>query len=154
MLSAPPEPPLLATRSTPRLNTPISVTSPIQRARPSVTDLDSWAGWRPSLASSRPIARFPNPRIFEHVIGRAPDQTEDEKEFIVAMQRSWEDARAEGRTEERVDALLTLLRVRGIAVPDAARERILAQKDLDQLRHWFEKAAVASTIGEVIDDPN
>ena len=88
------------------------------------------------------------------MIGRAPDQTEDEKEFIVAMQRSWEDARAEGRTEERVDALLTLLRVRGIAVPDAARERILAQKDLDQLRHWFEKAAVASTIGEVIDDPN
>jgi hypothetical protein len=64
------------------------------------------------------------------------------------MQRSWEDARAEGRA----DALLTLLRVRGIAVPDDARDQILAQKDLEQMTRWLEKAMVASTIAEVIDD--
>jgi len=69
------------------------------------------------------------------------------------MQRSWEDARAQGRAEARADDVLTVLRVRGIAVPDAARERILAQKDLPQLERWHEKAIVATSIGEVIDDP-
>jgi len=66
----------------------------------------------------------------------------------MAMQRSWEDARAEGHA----DALLTVLRVRGIAVPAGARDRILAQKDLEQMTRWLEKATVASTIAEVIDD--
>lgn len=37
------------------------------------------------------------------------------------MYKSWEDA----RTETRADAVLTVLRVRGIVVPDAARKRIL-----------------------------
>jgi hypothetical protein len=85
---------------------------------------------------------------FQHVLGQDSSRTPDEQEFIMAMQRSWEDARAEGRA----DALLTVLRVRGVAVPDAARERILAQKDLEQMKRWLEKAAVASTITEVIDD--
>ena len=61
---------------------------------------------------------------------------------------SVEDARAEGRA----DALLTVLRVRGIAVPDAARDRILAQKDPAQTKRWLERAMVASRIAEVIDD--
>jgi hypothetical protein len=73
------------------------------------------------------------------------------------MLKSWEEgkaeARAEGRAEARADDVLTVLRVRGIAVPDAARERILAQKDLEQLKRWHEKAIVASSIEEVIDDP-
>lgn len=64
------------------------------------------------------------------------------------------DGRTEGRTEEAARALLTVLRVRGIAVPDAARERILAQKDPDLLERWLEKAAVAASITEVIDDPS
>jgi hypothetical protein len=50
--------------------------------------------------------------------------------------------------------VLTVLRVRGIAVSDAARERILAQKDLEQLKRWHEKAIVAASIGEVIGDPS
>jgi hypothetical protein len=82
------------------------------------------------------------------VLGQDSSRTPDEQEFIMAMQSSWEDARAEGRA----DALLTVLRVRGIAVTDVARERILAQKDLEQMKRWLEKATVASTIAEVIDD--
>jgi hypothetical protein len=38
-------------------------------------------------------------------------------------------------------------------VPDAARERIPAQKDPEQLERWFGKASVASSIGDVIEDP-
>jgi len=67
----------------------------------------------------------------------------------MAMLKSWE----EGKAETRADDVLTVLRVRGIAVPDAARERILAQKDLEQLKRWHEKAIVASSIGEVLDGP-
>jgi hypothetical protein len=64
------------------------------------------------------------------------------------MYKGWEDA----RTETRADAVLTVLRVRGIAVSDAARKRILAQKDLQRLKRWLEKASIATSIGEVIDD--
>ena len=57
-------------------------------------------------------------------------------------------------TEEAARNLLTVLRVRGIAVPDAVRERILAQKDPERLERWLEKAAVAASVAAVIDDPN
>ena len=47
-----------------------------------------------------------------------------------------------------------MLRVRGLAVSDAARERILAQKDTERLERWLEKAAVAASVAAVLDDPN
>ncbi len=62
--------------------------------------------------------------------------------------------RTEGRTEEAARALLTVLRVRGLAVPEAVRERILAQKDPERLERWLEKAAVAASVTAVIDEPN
>jgi hypothetical protein len=93
-----------------------------------------------------------------HMLGQSSSRTTDEQEFIMVMQKTWEEGRAEARAEGSikmgVDAVLTVLRVRGIPVPDAARERILAQKDLEQLKRWHEKAIIATSIGEVIDDPN
>ena len=68
----------------------------------------------------------------------------------MAMIKSWE----EGRAETRADAVLTVLQTRGVAVPDAAREHILAQKDLELLKRWLVKAVVASSIDEVIDEPS
>ena len=50
--------------------------------------------------------------------------------------------------------MLTVLRVRGIAVPDAARERILAEKDPARLERWLERAIVAASVAEVIDEPS
>ena len=64
------------------------------------------------------------------------------------------EGRVEGRTEEAARNLLTVLQVRGIAVPDAVRERILAQKDPERLERWLEKAAVAASVAAVIDEPN
>ena len=89
----------------------------------------------------------------QHMLGQDSSQDPDEQEFIMAMVKSWEEGKAEARAETRADDVLTVLRVRGIAVPDAARERILAQKDLEQLKRWHEKAIVASSIGEVLDGP-
>ena len=97
-----------------------------------------------------------------HVLGNKPSRTPEEQEFIVTMHKTWADARAEGRmegrdegrAEEAARAVLTVLRVRGIAVPDAARERILAQKDPARLECWHERAIVAASIAEVIDEPS
>jgi len=61
---------------------------------------------------------------------------------------------AQGRADEAARALLTVLRVRGIEVPEAARERILSHKDPERLERWLERAIVASSIAKVLDDPN
>jgi hypothetical protein len=65
-----------------------------------------------------------------------------------------DEGRAEGRTEEAARVLLSVLRVRGIAVPDSVREHILAQKDPERLERWIEKAAVATSVTAVIDEPH
>jgi hypothetical protein len=54
----------------------------------------------------------------------------------------------------RASNILIVLRARGIAVPDSARERILAQKDPKRLERWLERASVAASVAEVIADPN
>jgi len=50
--------------------------------------------------------------------------------------------------------LLAVLRVRGITVPDADRERILAEMDPERLERWLEKAVVSASVSEVIDEPS
>ncbi len=74
-------------------------------------------------------------------------QTDFAKKYVA-------QGRTEGRTEEAAHALLTVLRARGFAVPDAVRERILAQKDPERLERWLEKAVVAVSVAAVIDEPN
>jgi len=96
----------------------------------------------------------------ESALKKKPKPDRKEKEFIVAMYKTWEERRIEARTEglaegraaAQANAVLTALRVRGIAVPEAARKRILAQKDLQRLERWLEKAIVASSRREVIGD--
>jgi hypothetical protein len=61
---------------------------------------------------------------------------------------------AEGVLQGEARAVLTALRVRGIAVPDTVRERILAQKDPERLERWLEKAIVAVSLDEVLDEPS
>jgi predicted transposase/invertase (TIGR01784 family) len=69
-----------------------------------------------------------------------------------ALSLARNQGRDEGRAEEAARAVLTVLHVRGIPVSDAARERILAQKDPEQLRRWLEKAAVAPSDDEVLNE--
>lgn len=59
---------------------------------------------------------------------------------------------AQGRAEEAGRAVLTALRVRGIVVPAADRERILAEKDAAKLERWLERAILAASIGEVLNE--
>ncbi len=86
-----------------------------------------------------------------------------EEDDVSAHVRAWvenfkrtlrDEGRNEGRAEEAARALLTVLRGRGIAVPDAARESIVAEKDLARLERWIEKAVVAPSLAEVLDEPS
>lgn len=61
---------------------------------------------------------------------------------------------AQGETAANARAVITVLKARGITVPDDARERILAQKDVERLERWLEKAAVAASLAEVLDEPS
>jgi len=78
---------------------------------------------------------------------------QDERGRISFAHRQGEHkGKIEGRTEGAAHALLTVLRGRGIAVPDEARERILAEKHLARLERWLEKAIVAASVADVIDE--
>ncbi len=91
-------------------------------------------------------------------LARKASRTPEEEELIVTIQGGFKEARALGRAEgeaiARARAVLTVLGVRGIAVPDAARERILAQKDPERLERWLAKAIVAASVGDMIDVPS
>lgn len=90
----------------------------------------------------------------QHALGKKPSRTPEEEEFIVSMKSTWETARTEGEIAANARAVLTALRVRGIDVPDAARERILAEKDPTRLERWVERAIVAASVAEVLDEPS
>ncbi len=72
----------------------------------------------------------------------------------MSMLKTWEKARIEGELAAGVRDVLAVLRVRGIVVPDAVRKRIVAEKDPARLERWLAKAAVASSVAEVIDKPS
>jgi Uma2 family endonuclease len=61
-----------------------------------------------------------------------------------------EQARAAAHARD----VLTVLRVRGIAVSDADRERILAEKDPARLERWLERSILAASVAEVLDEPS
>ena len=48
--------------------------------------------------------------------------------------------------------VLTVLRVRGIALSGEERDRILAEKDPERLERWLERAILATSIAEMFDD--
>lgn len=50
--------------------------------------------------------------------------------------------------------ILSVLGARGIAVADEARQRIQSQEDPATLERWLEKAVIATSIDEVLDNPS
>ncbi len=59
-----------------------------------------------------------------------------------------------GEASARAHDVLTVLRVRGVPVPEVARERILAEKDPTRLERWHERAILAASVAEVMDEPS
>ncbi|MGW4732471.1 hypothetical protein ACWEQC_25400 [Streptomyces shenzhenensis] len=57
--------------------------------------------------------------------------------------------RAEGRIQGWREGVLSILRGRGIPVPDAVRDRVNACTDLDQLETWVRRALHATSADEL-----
>jgi predicted transposase YdaD len=126
-------------------------------------------GELPAGACERDVASMDVLEL-RQVLGSKPSRSVEEEEFIVSTQNIVEKLREEGRNEGRDEGrnegraegeaiarardVLTVLRARGIAVPEAARERIVAQKSPERLERWLERAAVVASVGEVIDEPS
>jgi hypothetical protein len=103
-----------------------------------------------------------------HALEQKPNRDSEEEEFIETMYTTMEEYRvealakghaeghaqghAQGRAEGFADALLTVLQGRGITVTDAARERILAEKDPARLTRWLERAGVATSIDDLLGE--
>jgi predicted transposase YdaD len=79
-----------------------------------------------------------------------------EEYFEKGRQKGLDEGLAKGRVEGlaqgRADAVLQLLAFRGVSVSPEARERILSCTDLATLGRWFERAAKATHISEVLED--
>ena len=52
-------------------------------------------------------------------------------------------------SQGEAQAVLAVLEVRGIEVPDAVRDKITTCSDLDQLGVWVRRAAIANKIEDV-----
>lgn len=66
--------------------------------------------------------------------------------------RYFDQGAAEGKAEGEVEAVLEVLAARGIAVEGEPLARIRACGDLEVLRRWLRRAAVANSLSEVLDD--
>ncbi len=82
---------------------------------------------------------------------RAKMAEQDERGAISLAHREGEH---KGEIKAAARAVLTALRVRGITVPEATHERVLAEKDQARLERWLERAIVAASLAEVFDDPS
>lgn len=60
----------------------------------------------------------------------------------------------QGEVTARAHDVLTVLRVRGLTVPNAVRERILGETDPARLERWHERAILAASAVEAIDEPS
>jgi hypothetical protein len=58
-----------------------------------------------------------------------------------------------GEAKGEAQALLAVLRTRGIAVPEAVRQRILGERDPKRIERWVVRAVVAASVDEVMDEP-
>jgi PD-(D/E)XK nuclease family transposase len=94
---------------------------------------------------------------------QAYEKTRDEiRQVLEIADARWAEGKAEGeikgkiegRVEEAAQAVLTVLRVRGITVPEISRERILAEKDPARLGRWIERAILAASVDEVLNEPS
>jgi hypothetical protein len=63
-----------------------------------------------------------------------------------------EEIRDEGRAEGRAEDVLHILKVRGMDIPEAVRERVTGCTDLEILRHWLERAVTVPTAEEIFED--
>ena len=72
---------------------------------------------------------------------------------VITWTEEWkEQGVIEGLAKGQARSILMLLETRGVAVPEAMREKITACRDADQLDLWFRRAITAASIEELFSD--
>jgi|SRR3954463_13965859 len=61
------------------------------------------------------------------------------------------EGQVEGKVEEVATSILSVLEARGIVVSPDQRQEILSCADLDRLRYWLRRAALAATADEIFE---
>ncbi len=111
------------------------------------------------------------PTLSEPILQDLPAPPTDPQEFgkwaqslsELAEQRAelrWQEGRAEGRTEGkeeglrdgRADALLTILRARGVGIPAELEQRIRGSVDGELLARWLVRAATATRVSDLDEE--
>jgi len=88
---------------------------------------------------------------------QAYEKTRDEiRQVLEIADARWLEGKLEGKLEGALQAaarsLRTVLRARGIVVPEGANARISAERDLATLERWLERALSASSIDAVFGE--
>jgi hypothetical protein len=61
-----------------------------------------------------------------------------------------EEGRKEGRIAGKREALIALVAARGLALDDAARERIMREQDAERLDRWIARSLHSTTVEELL----
>jgi Domain of unknown function (DUF4351) len=101
----------------------------------------------PPTAPARVIAE-PVLLQLQRILGQEPNLDPNEQEFIMAMIKSWEEARQEGRQE----VLLRVLRLRFGGEVDAHVEQRIAAASVKQIETWTARLLSAPTLAELLAD--
>ena len=101
----------------------------------------------PALAVPLPIASLVSAARTDDAVARALLAKNNP---VIAAARAHD--REQGKAEGMIEALLRLLAVRQIEVDDAARARILNERDLARLERWIERGASCTAAAELFGD--
>lgn len=74
------------------------------------------------------------------------------REGYASIEAVQDEGRQEGRQEGRTEALLLVLRARGLSMGDDDIARIRSSTDAAQVERWLARAVVATTLAEVLSD--
>jgi len=85
---------------------------------------------------------------FQRMLGHHETRTSDEQEFLMAMQQTWETP--DGDASKR--CVNGAARAGDRACPTPVRRQIQGERDLARLERWLERAIMARSIADVIDD--
>ena len=93
-------------------------------------------------------------RALEQELKMQPRKYEYQSDFArTYFGQGLAEGEAKGEVKGRAEALLTVLQVRGMALDVPTRERIVGCTDSEQLQRWIVRAATASSLHEVLEEP-
>ena len=96
---------------------------------------------------------FPSPPQFqEPLLSNLPPPPEDPKDFAQWAQNLAELSEQKGELRGEANALLMILRARGVAIPSEVEARIRTCTDPELLACWIQRASTGSHLTEIIED--